>query len=70
MKAIDKMAALISKQVGATVGCTHACTNLVTIWWDGENKALFEKLQVLFKGVLFGYEYDAECDMSVCCWNI
>lgn len=31
--------------------------------------ARFERLQNYFKGKLFGYEYDEECDMSVCCLN-
>lgn len=42
---------------------------MVTICWDGENETAFEKLQKYFDGKLYGYEYDAECELSVCCLN-
>lgn len=55
-------------KVGAEI--TFARANMITIAWDEENKSAFERLQNHFKGKLFGYEYDEECDMSVCCLNL
>ena len=49
---------------------TFARTNMVTLAWDGEDIEVFNRLQGYFKGVLFGYEYDEECEMSVCCLSI
>ena len=43
---------------------------MVTIAWDNKDDSAFNRLQTYFKGKLFDYEYDEECDMSVCCLNI
>lgn len=59
----------LSKVAKVSVEITFARTNMITIAWDEENKSAFERLQNYFKGKLFGYEYDEECDMSVCCLN-
>lgn len=59
----------LSKVASVNVEITFARTNMITIAWDEENKSAFERLQNYFKGKLFGYEYDEECDMSVCCLN-
>jgi hypothetical protein len=60
----------LSKVAKVSVEITFARTNMITIAWDEENKSAFERLQNYFKGKLFGYEYDEECDMSVCCLNL
>lgn len=60
---------ILSKVASVNVEITFARTNMITIAWDEENKSAFERLQNYFKGKLFGYEYDEECDMSVCCLN-
>ena len=57
----------LSKVAEVNVEITFARTNMITVAWDGENKSVFDKLQNYFKGKLFDYEYDEECDMSVCC---
>jgi hypothetical protein len=59
----------LSKVAKVSVEITFARTNMITIAWDEENKSAFERLQNYFKGKLFDYEYDEECDMSVCCLN-
>ena len=59
----------LSKVASVNVEITFARTNMITIAWDKENKSAFERLQNYFKGKLFDYEYDEECDMSVCCLN-
>lgn len=59
----------LSKIASVNVEITFARTNMITIAWDKENKSAFERLQNYFKGKLFDYEYDEECDMSVCCLN-
>lgn len=59
----------LSKVASVNVEITFARTNMITIAWDEENKSAFERLQNYFKGKLFDYEYDEECDMSVCCLN-
>jgi hypothetical protein len=59
----------LSKVAKVSVEITFARANMITISWDEENKSAFERLQNYFKGKLFGYEYDEECDMSVCCLN-
>jgi hypothetical protein len=59
----------LSKIAKVSVEITFARTNMITIAWDEENKSAFERLQNYFKGKLFDYEYDEECDMSVCCLN-
>lgn len=59
----------LSKVAKVSVEITFARANMITISWDEENKSAFERLQKYFKGKLFGYEYDEECDMSVCCLN-
>lgn len=61
---------ILSKVASVNVEITFARTNMITIAWDEENKSAFERLQNYFKGKLFGYEYDEECDMSVCCLNL
>ena len=60
----------LTKVAGVSVEITFARTNMVTIAWDGKKDSAFKKLQYYFKGILFDYEYDEECDMSVCCLNI
>jgi hypothetical protein len=57
----------LSKVAEVNVEITFARTNMITVAWDGENKSVFDKLQNYFKGKLFDYEYDEECNMSVCC---
>lgn len=61
---------ILSKVASVSVEITFARTNMITIAWDKENKSAFERLQNYFKGKLFDYEYDEECDMSVCCLNL
>ena len=60
----------LSKIAGINVEITFARTNMITIAWDNKDDKVFNRLQTYFKGKLFGYEYDEECDMSVCCLNI
>lgn len=60
----------LSKVAGVAVEITFARTNLVTLSWDGNHESAFDKLQKYFKGILYEYEYDEECDLSVCCMNI
>lgn len=60
----------LSKVAGVDIEITFARTNLVTLAWDGEDIEAFNRLQKYFEGKLFDYEYDAECEMSVCCLNI
>lgn len=60
----------LSKVAKVSVEITFARVNMITIAWDEENKSAFERLQNYFKRKLFGYEYDEECDMSVCCLNL
>ena len=67
---IKKLENVLSKVSGTEIDLTFARTDMVTLAWDGENKEVFNRLQKYFEGKLFGYEYDAECDMSVCCLNI
>lgn len=67
---IKKLENVLSKVSGTEIDLTFARTNMVTLAWDGENKEVFNRLQKYFEGKLFGCEYDAECDMSVCCLNI
>lgn len=69
-KAIKGLEKTISKVAGTKIELTYARTNLVTLAWDGEDVEVFNRLQEYFKGILFGYEYDEECDMSVCCLSI
>ena len=57
----------LSKVAEFNVEITFARTNMITVAWDGENKSAFDKLQNYFRGKLFDYEYDEECNMSVCC---
>ena len=61
---------VLSKLSGTEIDLTFARTNMVTLAWDGDDREVFNRLQKYFEGKLFGYEYDAECDMSVCCLNI
>jgi hypothetical protein len=67
---IEALEKNLSKIAGVEIDLTFARTNMVTLAWDGEDKEVFNRLQKYFEGKLFGYEYDAECDMSVCCLNI
>ena len=67
---IKKLENVLSKVSGTEIDLTFARTDMVTLAWDGENKEVFNRLQKYFEGKLFGYEYDAECEMSVCCLNI
>ena len=60
----------LSKVAGVNIEITFARTNLVTLAWDGEDIRVFNRLQEYFKGILFGYKYDEECEMSVCCLSI
>lgn len=60
----------LSKVAGVNIEITFARTNLVTLVWDGEDIEVFNRLQKFFDGKLFGYEYDEECEMSICCLNI
>lgn len=69
-KAIKRLEKTISKVVGTKIELTYACTNMITLAWDGEDIEVFNRLQKLLDGKLFGYEYDEECEMSVCCLNI
>lgn len=67
---IEALEKTLSKVAGVEIDLTFARTNMVTLAWDGEDIEVFNRLQKYFEGKLFGYEYDAECDMSVCCLNI
>lgn len=67
---IEALEKNLSKVAGVNVEITFARTNMVTLAWDGEDIEVFNRLQKYFKGVLFGYEYDEECEMSVCCLSI
>ena len=67
---IEALEKNLSKIAGVEIDLTFARTNMVTLAWDGEDIIVFNRLQVYFKGVLFGYEYDEECEMSVCCLSI
>ena len=67
---IEALEKTLSKVAGVEIDLTFARTNMVTLAWDGEDKEVFNRLQKYFEGKLFGYEYDAECDMSVCCLSI
>ena len=67
---IEALEKNLSKVAGVEIDLTFARTNMVTLAWDGEDIEVFNRLQKYFEGKLFGYEYDAECDMSVCCLNI
>lgn len=60
----------LAKVAMVDVEITFARVNMVTIAWYKEDESVFNRLQKYFKGKLFGYEYDEECDMSVCCLNI
>ena len=66
---IEALEKNLSKVAGVEIDLTFARTNMVTLAWDGEDVEVFNRLQKYFEGKLFGYEYDAECDMSVCCLN-
>lgn len=60
----------LSKVAGVNIEITFARTNLVTLVWDGEDIEVFNRLQKFFDGKLFDYEYDEECEMSICCLSI
>lgn len=68
-KRIKTLEKTLSKVAGTEIDLTYARTNIVTLAWDGEYIEVFNRLQKYFEGKLFDYEYDAECDMSVCCLN-
>lgn len=67
---IEALEKNLSKIAGVEIDLTFARTNMVTLAWDGEDIEVFNRLQEYFKGVLFGYEYDEKCEMSVCCLSI
>ena len=67
---IKKLEKTLSKVAGVEIDLTFARTDMVTLAWDGEDVEAFNRLQEYFKGVLFDYEYDEECEMSVCCLSI
>ena len=67
---IEALEKTLSKVAGVEIDLTFARTNMVTLAWDGEDVEVFNRLQEYFKGVLFDYEYDEECEMSVCCLSI
>ena len=67
---IEALEKNLSKVAGVEIDLTFARTNMVTLAWDGEDVEVFNRLQKYFKGILFGYEYDEECEMSVCCLSI
>lgn len=69
-KAIKGLEKTISKVAGTQIDLTYARTNMVTLAWDGEDIEVFNRLQKFLDGKLFGYEYDEECEMSVCCLSI
>lgn len=60
----------LSKVAGVDVEITFARKNLVTLFWEGRMEEAFDRLQKYFNGILYGYEYDEECDASVCLLNI
>lgn len=60
----------LSKTAGVNVEITFARTNMITICWEGENKSAFDKLNKFFCGKLYDYEFDEECDYSVCCLDL
>ena len=60
----------LSKVAGVNIEITFARTNLVTLAWDGEDIEVFNSLQKFFDFKLFDYEYDEECELSVCCLSI
>lgn len=68
-KRIKTLEKTLSKVAGTEIDLTYARTNMVTLAWDGEDIEVFNRLQKYFEGKLFDYEYDAECDMSVCCFK-
>lgn len=67
---IEALEKNLSKVAGVNIEITFARTNMVTLAWDCEDIEVFNRLQKYFKGILFGYEYDEECEMSVCCLSI
>ena len=68
-KRIKMLEKTLSQVAGTEIDLTYARTNMVTLVWEGENVEVFNRLQKYFEGKLFDYEYDAECEMSVCCLN-
>lgn len=68
-EAIKKIENVLSKVAGVEIDLTYARTNMVTLAWEGEDVEVFNRLQKYFDGKLFDYEYDSECEMSVCCLN-
>lgn len=68
-EAIKKLENVLSKVAGTEIDLTYARTNMVTLAWEGEDIEVFNRLQKYFEGKLFDYEYDEECEMSVCCLN-
>lgn len=69
-KRIKQLEKTISKVAGTDIDLTYARVNMVTIAWDGEDIEVFNRLQKFFEGKLFDYEYDEECEMSVCCLSV
>ena len=60
----------LSRTAGVNVEITFARKNQITISWESENENAFNRLQKFFCGKLYNYEYDEECDFSVCCLNL
>lgn len=60
----------LSNLAGVQLEITFARKRLVTLSWEGNNQPAFDRLQDFFKGQLYDYEYDDECDFSVCCLNL
>lgn len=67
---IEALEKNLSKVAGVNIEITFARTNMVTLAWDGEDIEVFNRLQKFLDGKLFNYEYDEECEMSVCCLSI
>ena len=67
---IEALEKNLSKVAGVNIEITFVRTNLVTLVWDGEDIEVFNRLQKFFDGKLFDYEYDEECEMSICCLSI
>ena len=60
----------LTKVSGVSIWISFARTNMVAIAWYSKNDSAFEKLQSYFNGILFDYDYNEDCDTSVCYLNI
>lgn len=63
---IESLEKALSKVAGVETDLTFARTGTVTLARDNEDMEVFNRLQKYFEGKLSGYEYDEECEMSVC----